>query len=78
MAADKPMAPIRKSNTLLPKPSLTRFLKLSTPRISRKTMRQSAVAGKGMASVIHKITAKQSAAMTILPCAVRGMASVPL
>ena len=41
-------------------------------------MRQSAVAGKGMASVIHKITAKQSAAMTILPCAVRGMASVPL
>ena len=78
MAADRPMAPIRKSSTLLPKPSLTRFLKFSTPRMCRKTRRQSEVAGKGMASVIHRITAKQSTAMTILPSAVREIASVPL
>ena len=44
----------------------------------RKTRRQSEVAGKGMASVIHRITAKQSTAMTILPSAVREIASVPL
>ena len=78
MAAERPMAPMRNSSTLLPKPNVTSLSKLATPKICRNTIRQRDVAGKGMASVIHWMTAKQRTAITILAFAVSGMASSPL
>ena len=78
MAAERPMAPMRNSSTLLPKPNVTSLSKLATPKICRNTIRPRDVAGKGMASVIHWMTAKQRTAITILAFAVSGMASSPL
>ena len=40
MAAERPMAPMRNSSTLLPKPNVTSLSKLATPKICRNTIRQ--------------------------------------
>ena len=78
MAAESPIAPMRNMMDELPRPSFTRLLNLSMFMTCRSTIRESDVAGKGMASVIHMMTAKQSAPITHLALCVSGMASVPL
>jgi hypothetical protein len=52
-------------------------LKGATPNACKRTIKQREVTAKGIASVIHKTTAKPRQPITIFPSEVRGINSSP-